>query len=224
MRGPAPIAYRETITRQVEIDHTYKKIHGPRGTYARVKILFTPLANGTGFHFDNAAPHEAVPREYIPGFNNGIAAEKDCGVLGGFPLTDCRVTLQDGAYHDVDSSVSAFEHATREAFRQGIGKAGPILLEPVMKLELAAPPEFSSAIVQDIEQRRGTIENIAERSDAVVIAAAAPQATLLDYEAALAALSRGQATCTMTFSHYAPLPPDDDPPFAPARAGVVNGP
>ena len=155
--GQPQVAYRETITQNHEIDYTHKKQTGGSGQFARVKFRFEPLEPGSGFEFENAVVGGSVPREYVPGVEKGLKAAIQTGALCGFPMTDFKATLFDGASHDVDSSVMAFEIATRAAFREGVSKAKPVLLEPVMRVEVVTPEEYMGDIIGDLNSRRGQV-------------------------------------------------------------------
>ncbi|MGI9437397.1 MAG: elongation factor G [Geminicoccaceae bacterium] len=204
--GPPQVAYRETITRESDIDYTHKKQTGGSGQFARIKLLFQPGERGTGFVFNSKIVGGNVPREYIPGVEKGLKSSMQTGVMAGFPVVDMAVTLYDGAYHDVDSSVMAFEIASRAAFREGVGKAKPILLEPVMAVEVVTPEEYMGDIIGDLNSRRGNISGMEPRANAQVINAIVPLATMFGYVNTLRSLSQGRAQFTMTFDHYEPVP------------------
>ncbi len=204
--GAPQVAYRETITRQSKIDYTHKKQTGGAGQFARVKLLFEPLESGAGFEFDNAVTGGAVPREYVPGVEKGLNNARETGVLAGFPLIDFKATLLDGASHDVDSSVLAFEIATRAAFREGITKAAPVLLEPVMRVEVVTPELYMGDIIGDLNSRRGHITGMDGRGNAQVINAMVPLANMFGYINNLRSMSQGRAQYTMHFDHYEKVP------------------
>ncbi len=204
--GAPQVAYRETITRAAEINHTHKKQTGGSGQFARVKIQFEPLNPGEGFVFENAITGGAVPKEFIPGVKKGLENARETGVLAGFPLIDFKATLVDGASHDVDSSVLAFEIATRAAFRDGITKAAPVLLEPMMRVEVVTPEEYMGDIMGDIKSRRGNVTGMEERGNAKVISAMVPLANMFGYVNTLRSQSQGRAQYTMHFDHYAKVP------------------
>src|SRR3546814_571531 len=155
--GAPQVAYRESITRRAEIDYTHKKQTGGSGQFARIKLAFEPLERGEGFVFENLVVGGSVPREYVPGVEKGLKSAKDNGIMAGFPMIDFKATLLDGAYHDVDSSVLAFEIAARAAFKEGMAKAGPQLLEPIMKVEVVTPDEYMGDIIGDLNSRRGQV-------------------------------------------------------------------
>ncbi len=204
--GAPQVAYRETITKSTEIDYTHKKQSGGAGQFARIKLVFEPLEVGEGFKFESKIVGGAVPKEYIPGVEKGLVLAKESGVVAGFPMIDFKATLIDGAYHDVDSSVMAFEIAARSAFRDGILKAGPKLLEPVMKVEVVTPEEYMGDIIGDINSRRGQISGMEPRGNAQVIGASVPLSAMFGYVNTLRSMSQGRAQYTMIFSHYEQVP------------------
>ncbi len=204
--GAPQVAYRETITRETDIDYTHKKQTGGSGQFARIKLLFEPGERGTGFVFNSKIVGGNVPKEYIPGVEKGLKSSMQTGVMAGFPVVDMAVTLYDGAYHDVDSSVMAFEIASRAAFREGVAKAKPILLEPVMAVEVVTPEDYMGDIIGDLNSRRGQIGGMEPRANAQVITAMVPLATMFGYVNTLRSLSQGRAQFTMTFDHYEPVP------------------
>ena len=204
--GQPQVAYRETITKEAEIDYTHKKQSGGSGQFARIKLVFEPSDQGEGFHFTSKIVGGNVPKEYIPGVQKGLEGSMQNGVLAGFPLTDVAVTLIDGAYHEVDSSVMAFEIAARAAFREGVKKAGPQLLEPVMKVEVVTPEEYMGDIIGDLNSRRGQIQEMEQRGNGRVVNAMVPLATMFGYVNTLRSLSQGRAQFTMTFDHYEQVP------------------
>jgi elongation factor G len=204
--GLPQVAYRETITRTAEIDHTHKKQTGGAGQFARVKLVFEPLEPGAGFEFENAVTGGSVPREYVPGVQKGLNSARETGVLAGFPLIDFKATLVDGASHDVDSSVLAFEIATRAAFRDGIIQAAPVLLEPMMRVEVVSPKEYMGDVIGDLNSRRGRITGTDTRGNAQVISAMVPLANMFGYVSNLRSMSQGRAQYTMHFDHYEKVP------------------
>ncbi len=203
--GAPQVAYRETISRSFEIDYTHKKQSGGSGQFARVKIVFEPNP-GNGYEFENEIVGGSVPREYIPGVIKGLESAKDNGVLVGFPCIDFKARLVDGAYHDVDSSALAFEIASRAAFREGIPKAGPVLLEPIMKVEVVTPEDYMGDIIGDLNSRRGQISDMDQRGNARVISASVPLANMFGYVNALRSMSQGRAQFTMHFAQYQQVP------------------
>ncbi|MEO3431529.1 elongation factor G [Pelagibius sp. CAU 1746] len=204
--GAPQVAYRETITRRSEIDYTHKKQTGGSGQFARIKLVFEPLEPGEGFVFENAITGGAVPREFIPGVEKGLNSALETGVLAGFPMIDFKATLTDGASHDVDSSVLAFEIASRAAFREGVPKSGPVLLEPMMKVEVVTPEEYMGDIIGDLNSRRGMVQGMDSRGNAQVINAMVPLANMFGYVNNLRSMSQGRAQYTMTFDHYEKVP------------------
>jgi elongation factor G len=204
--GAPQVAYRETISRPSDVDYTHRKQTGGAGQFARVKLVMAPGERGSGFTFESKVVGGAVPREYVPGVEKGLKSAMESGVLAGFPMVDLAVQLVDGAYHDVDSSVMAFEIAARAAFREGAARAGPVLLEPVMAVEVVTPEEYMGDIIGDLNSRRGHITSMEARANAQVINAAVPLATMFGYVNTLRSLSQGRAQFTMTFHHYEPVP------------------
>ena len=204
--GAPQVAYRETISKSYDEDYTHKKQSGGAGQFARVKIKFEPLPPGSGFQFENTVVGGNVPKEYIPGVEKGLRQALETGVLAGFPCTDFKANLYDGAYHDVDSNVMCFEIAARAAFREGMAKAGPKLLEPIMKVEIVTPEEYMGDIIGDLNSRRGQVNNMDSRGNARVIDATVPLAQMFGYVGNLRGMSQGRAQYTMQFSHYADVP------------------
>ncbi|MFN3857465.1 MAG: elongation factor G [Caulobacter sp.] len=206
--GAPQVAYRESLGRRAEIDYTHKKQTGGTGQFARVKLVFEPGEQGTGFVFESAIVGGAVPKEYIPGVQKGLESAKENGLLAGFPLIDFKATLIDGAYHDVDSSVLAFEIASRAAFKELREKGGPKLLEPIMAVEVVTPEEYLGSIIGDLNGRRGMIQGQDVRGNAIVINAFVPLANMFGYVNTLRGMSQGRAAFTMQYDHYDPVPPN----------------
>jgi elongation factor G len=204
--GAPQVAYRETITRQTQIDYTHKKQTGGSGQFARVKLDIEPGEPGTGFEFVSKIVGGSIPKEYIPGVEKGLKSVMDNGILAGFPIIDLKATLVDGAYHEVDSSVLAFEIASRAALREALHKAGPKLLEPVMKVEAVTPEEYLGGIIGDLTSRRGQVQGQEMRGNATVISALVPLANMFGYVNTLRSMSQGRAQFTMTFDSYAQVP------------------
>lgn len=204
--GAPQVAYRETITRQAEIDYTHKKQTGGSGQFARVKIVFEPNPEGEDFVFESKVVGGSVPKEYIPGVEKGIQSVLSSGPLAGFPMLGVKATLIDGAYHDVDSSVLAFEIAARAAFREGAQKAGAQLLEPIMRVEVVTPEDYVGNVIGDLNSRRGQIQGQETRGVAVVVNAMVPLANMFKYVDNLRSMSQGRAQYTMQFDHYEPVP------------------
>jgi elongation factor G len=204
--GAPQVAYRETVSKRAEEDYTHKKQTGGSGQFARVKLVIEPNEQGKGFEFENKVVGGNVPKEYIPGVQKGVQSVIDSGVLAGFPMLDVKVTLVDGAYHDVDSSVMAFEIAGRQGFREGARKAAPKLLEPMMKVEVLTPEEYVGGIIGDLTSRRGQVRGQESRGNAAVISAMVPLANMFGYVSTLRSMSQGRAQFTMQFDHYAQVP------------------
>jgi elongation factor G len=200
------VAYRETISRTADVDYTHKKQTGGSGQFARVKMRFEPLPAGSGFQFESAVVGGSVPKEYIPGVEKGIKGSVETGVLAGFPVIDFKATLTDGAYHEVDSSALAFEIASRAAFKEGMQKAGPKLLEPVMRVEVVTPEEYMGDVIGDLNSRRGQVTGMDTRGNARVVTAMVPLANMFGYVNNLRSMSQGRAQYTMHFDHYEQVP------------------
>jgi elongation factor G len=204
--GAPQVAYRETISRSTEIDYTHKKQTGGTGQFARIKLIIDPTEPGEGYSFESKIVGGAVPKEYIPGVEKGIKSVMDSGPLAGFPVIDFKVQLIDGAFHDVDSSVLAFEIAARAAMRDGLKKAGAKLLEPIMKVEVVTPEEFTGGVIGDLTSRRGMINGQDSRGNANVIAAMVPLANMFGYINTLRSMTSGRAVFSMSFDHYDAVP------------------
>jgi len=204
--GQPQVAYREALAHDVDIDYTHKKQSGGSGQFGRVKIRFQPLEPGSGIIFENSIVGGNVPREYIPGVEKGIRTMAETGLLAGFPVIDFKAELYDGAYHDVDSSVMAFEIAARAAFREIKNEGKVKLLEPIMKVEVVTPDEYMGDVIGDLNSRRGMIEGTEMRGNANVINAMVPLANMFGYVNDLRSKSQGRAQFTMTFDHYAATP------------------
>ena len=204
--GAPQVAYRETISRKAEIDYTHKKQTGGSGQFARIKLVIEPTEPGEGYSFESKIVGGTVPKEYIPGVEKGIQSVIDSGPLAGFPVIDFKVALVDGAYHDVDSSVLAFEIAARAAMRDGLKKAGAKLLEPIMKVEVVTPEDYTGGIIGDLTSRRGHVQGQDTRGNAIAITAMVPLANMFGYINTLRSMSSGRANFTMQFDHYEPVP------------------
>lgn len=204
--GAPQVAYRETITKKCEIDYTHKKQTGGAGQFARVKIIFEPQIPATGFVFESKVVGGSIPKEFIPGVEKGLNNIKESGVVAGYPMIDFKATLIDGAFHDVDSSVLAFEIAAKAAFREGIPKGSPKLLEPVMKVEVVTPDEYMGDIIGDLNSRRGQMQSMEPRGNAQVITSHVPLAEMFGYVNTLRSLSQGRSQYSMVFSHYSQVP------------------
>jgi elongation factor G len=204
--GQPQVAYRETLGVPTEIDYTHKKQTGGTGQFARVKIRFEPQAPGSGYEFESAIVGGSIPKEYIPGVEKGIKSVMASGPLVGFPVIDFKATLLDGAFHDVDSSVLAFEIAARAAFREASQKAQMKLLEPVMKVEVVSPEDFVGTVIGDLNSRRGMIQGQEMRGNATVVNAMVPLANMFGYVNNLRSATQGRANYTMQFDHYEAVP------------------
>ena len=204
--GLPAVAYRETITRTIETDYIHKKQTGGAGQYARVKIRFEPLGQGGGYEFESAVYGGAVPKEYLPGVKKGLARAKESGIIVGFPVIDFKATLIDGDHHDVDSSTIAFEIAAQAAFREGMSKAGPVLLEPMMRVEVVTPEEYMGDVIGDLKSRRGQVAGLDQRANARIISGLVPLANMFGYVSTLRSMSQGRAQFTMHFDHYQQVP------------------
>ena len=204
--GAPQVAYRETIGHKIEHQYTHKKQSGGSGQFAEVKLEIAPTVAGEGYSFESKIVGGAVPKEYIPGVEKGIKSVMDSGPLAGFPVIDFKVALLDGKFHDVDSSVLAFEIASRMCMREGLKKAGAKLLEPIMKVEVVTPEEYTGGIIGDLTSRRGMVQGQDTRGNAIAIAAMVPLANMFGYINTLRSMSSGRAQFTMQFDHYDPVP------------------
>lgn len=204
--GQPKVAYREKINKLAEIDYTHKKQSGGSGQFARIKVIFEPGEPGGGFQFESKIVGGSVPKEYIPGVIKGLEGSVDNGLLAGFPVIDLKATLVDGAYHDVDSSVLAFEIAARAAFRELKSYGDPKLLEPIMKVEVVVPEEFTGSVIGDLNSRRGMIQGQDMRGNANVVNAMVPLANMFGYVNELRGFTQGRASYTMQFDHYEEVP------------------
>jgi elongation factor G len=204
--GAPQVAYRETISKAHTETYTHKKQSGGSGQYAEVKIIFEPLDRNTGVQFENKVVGGSVPKEYIPAVEKGIKVQADTGVLAGFPTVDFRYTLVDGKYHDVDSSALAFEIAAKACFREGMKSAGPIILEPIMDVEVTTPNDHVGDVVGDLNRRRGMIQNQESSGSTVIVRAHVPLKEMFGYISHLRSMTKGRASFTMQFHHYDPVP------------------
>ncbi len=204
--GAPQVAYRETISKKYQVDYTHKKQSGGAGQFARIIVDLEPLPPGSGFVFESKIVGGSVPKEYVPGVEKGFNSMLGNGVLAGFPVIDFKATLVDGAYHDVDSSVMAFEIAARAAFREGLPKAGAKLLEPIMKVEVVTPEDYMGDVIGDLSSRRGQVQGMDSRGNARVVNAMVPLASMFGYVNTLRSMSQGRATYSMVFDHYADVP------------------
>ena len=217
--GAPQVQYCETITKTLVWDYTHKRQTGGKGEYAKVRIRFQPGEPGCGFVFENAVRGSAIPEAFIPAVGKGLATAKETGVIAGFPVIDLKCILLDGGYHDVDSTERTFEIAARACFREAMPKAGPRLLEPMMKVEVATPEDHLGDVVGDLNRRRGQVTGMDAQDGLQVITAFVPLAKLFGYPSTLRHMTQGGATHTMSFSHYEQVPPalgPDDDNFPPA--------
>ena len=204
--GAPQVAYRETITKPATVHYTHKKQTGGSGQFAKMSVIFEPNEPGAGYEFVNEIVGGAIPKEYIPGVEKGLNMAQETGIIAGFPVVDFKVRLIDGSYHDVDSSALAFEIASRAAFKEGMAKAGPQLLEPMMKVEVVTPEDYMGDVIGDLNSRRGQINSMEDRGNAKVITAMVPLANMFGYINTLRSMSQGRANYSMTFDHYEPVP------------------
>jgi elongation factor G len=218
--GAPQVAYRESITRPVTVDFTYERQTGSYGQFARVKIVAQPLFPGTGVQFENDVAGGTIPKEYMPAIERGLESVLDAGVIAGFPVMDIKVSLVDGASHAVDSSALAFESAARAALREALQKGHPVLLEPIMKVEVVTPEDYTGSVIGDLNSRRGKIHGQDRRGNATIVHAIVPLANMFGFAEALRSLTKGHATFETQLDRYAPVPllPPDDRPFPPAAA------
>ncbi|KPU26423.1 elongation factor G [Caloranaerobacter sp. TR13] len=204
--GKPQVAYKETITKAVDVEGKFVRQSGGRGQYGHVKIKMEPKERGTGYEFVNQIVGGAIPKEYIPAVDAGIQEAMLNGILGGYPVLDIKVTLYDGSYHEVDSSEMAFKIAGSMAFKEGMKKGNPVLLEPIMKVEVVVPEEYMGDVMGDINSRRGRVEGMESRSGAQVIRGYVPLAEMFGYATDLRSKTQGRGTYVMQFSHYEPAP------------------
>jgi elongation factor G len=204
--GAPQVAFRETLTRPVDVDYTHKKQTGGTGQFARVKFHVEPNEAGKGFEFVSKVVGGSVPKEYIPGVQKGLESVLGAGTVAGFPVVDVKVELVDGAYHEVDSSALAFEIASRAAFREALQKGGAVLLEPIMKVEVVTPEDYTGSVIGDLNSRRGQIQGQDMRGNANVVNAMVPLMNMFGYINTLRSFSQGRANYTMQFDHYEQVP------------------
>jgi elongation factor G len=204
--GPPQVAYRETITRTAEINYTHKKQTGGAGQFARIELLFEPGAPGSGPQFESKVRGGGVPREFVPSVEKGLFGIAAGGLLAGFPLIDFKVTLLDGASHDVDSSAMAFEIAARAAFREVASRAGIKLLEPIMRVEVVTGDEYMGDVIGDLNSRRGHLTGTEIRNKAAALNAMVPLANMFGYVNRLRSMTQGRAQYSMHFDHYEQVP------------------
>ena len=218
--GAPQVAYRETLSKPVTVKYTHKKQTGGSGQFAEVTIDFKPLEPGAGFVFENDVVGGAIPKEFIPAVEKGLKAQKESGLLAGFPVIDFQATLTDGKYHEVDSNALTFDIAARAAFRELAARGAVKLLEPIMKVEVVTPEEFLGGVIGDLNSRRGQVQGTDSRGNAQFVTAMVPLANMFGYINTLRSMSQGRAQYSMEFHHYEemPVPDDDDPNFSPAMA------
>jgi elongation factor G len=204
--GAPQVAYRETLSKAVTVDYTHKKQTGGSGQFARVKLEFEPLPPGSGFVFENEVVGGSVPKEFIPAVEKGLKAQKESGLLAGFPVIDFQARLVDGAYHEVDSNALTFDIAARAAFRELASKGAVKLLEPVMKVEVVTPEDFLGGVIGDLNSRRGQVQGTDSRGNAQVVTAMVPLANMFGYINTLRSMSQGRAQYSMQFDHYEQVP------------------
>jgi elongation factor G len=204
--GKPQVAYRETITKKVKVEGKFVRQSGGRGQYGHVWLEIEPQEPGKGYEFVDAIKGGVVPREYIPAVDKGIQEAMDTGVMAGFPVVDFKVSLIDGSYHEVDSSEMAFKIAGSMGFKEGCHKAGPVLLEPIMSVEVVVPEEYMGEVIGDLNSRRGRIMGMEGRAGAQVVAAMVPLAQMFGYATDVRSATQGRATYTMTFDHYEQVP------------------
>jgi len=211
--GKPKVAYRETFTKLVKVEYVHKKQSGGAGQFAKISMIFEPIISNEDneeeskdYEFESKVVGGRVPKEYIPGVEKGVIYAKQNGILAGFPVVKIKATLVDGAYHDVDSSVLAFEIAARAAFREAMAQSNPALLEPLMKVEVITPEEYMGDVIGDISSRRGQISNLEARDNVQVITAKVPLGQMFGYVNNLRSLSQGRAQYTMVFDSYSIVP------------------
>jgi len=204
--GKPQVAYRETIRKSVEQEHKFVRQTGGRGQYGHVYLRIEPREPGAGYEFVNAITGGVVPKEYIPAVDRGVQEQMENGVVAGFPLVDCRVTLYDGSYHDVDSSEMAFKIAGSMCFREGALRADPVLLEPIMKVEVVTPEEYMGDVMGDLNRRRGLPQGMDDTPAGKVIRADVPLSEMFGYATDLRSMSQGRAVYSMEFNKYAEVP------------------
>jgi elongation factor G len=215
--GAPQVSFRERITQRVEHSYTHKRQTGGTGQFAALTLVVEPNEPGKGYEFESRIVGGAVPEKFIPDVEKGAESVLSSGVVAGFPIVDVKVQLIDGKYHDIDSSLLAFEIAARACFREALQRGKSVLIEPIMKVEVVTPEHYIGSIFGDLNKRRGQILHQVLRGGAMVIDAMVPLMNMFGYENALRALSEERATFTMLFDHYAPAPlPENDPPFRPA--------
>jgi elongation factor G len=204
--GKPQVAYRETIRRAVEQEGKFIRQTGGRGQYGHVFLRIEPHAPGLGYEFVNGIVGGVVPREYVPAVDKGVREQMMNGVIAGYPVVDCRVTIFDGSYHDVDSSEIAFKIAGSMAFKEGAHKARPVLLEPIMRVEVVTPENYMGDVNGDLNRRRGVLQGLEDAPAGKIVRAEVPLAEMFGYATTLRSMSQGRATYTMEFAHYSEVP------------------
>jgi elongation factor G len=204
--GKPQVAYKEAITKEVEVEGKYIKQSGGRGQYGHIWLRLIPLERGKGIEFEDDITGGVVPKEYVPAVEKGVHEAVANGVIAGFPVVDVKVVAYDGSYHDVDSSEIAFKIAGIMAFKDGVRKASPVLLEPIMKVEAITPEEYMGDVMGDLNARRGQIQGMEDRSNAKVIGAQVPLSEMFGYATTLRSMTQGRASYSMEFDHYEPVP------------------
>jgi len=204
--GAPQVAYRETLSKPVTVKYTHKKQTGGSGQFAEVTIDFEPLQPGEGFVFENEVVGGAIPKEFIPAVEKGLKAQKESGLLAGFPVIDFKAKLTDGKYHEVDSNALTFDIAARAAFRELAARGAVKLLEPIMKVEVVTPEEFLGGVIGDLNSRRGQVQGTDSRGNAQVVTAMVPLANMFGYINTLRSMSQGRAQYSMEFHHYEEVP------------------
>ena len=204
--GNPQVSYRETIRKTVEAEGKFVRQSGGRGQYGHVWLRLEPLEPGSGYEFENAIVGGVVPREYIPAVDKGVQEQMEAGVLAGYPMVDIKVTLYDGSYHDVDSSEMAFKIAGSMGFKNGALQADPVLLEPIMAVEVTTPEEYMGDVMGDLNRRRGIVQSMDETPVGKQIKAEVPLGEMFGYATQLRSLSQGRASYSMVFSHYSEAP------------------
>jgi elongation factor G len=206
--GKPQVAYRETIRSKVESEGKFVRQTGGRGQYGHVWLKLEPNAAGKGNEFVNGIVGGSVPREYVPAVDKGIREAEETGVIAGYPVVDVKVTLIDGSYHDVDSSEMAFKIAGSIGFKEGFKRARPVLLEPIMKVEVVTPEDYSGDVIGDLNRRRGQITGMEETPAGKAITADVPLSEMFGYATTVRSMSQGRATFTMEFAKYVEVPPN----------------
>jgi len=204
--GKPQVAYRETIRKKIEQESKFVRQSGGRGQYGHVYLRIEPLPAGTGYEFANEIVGGSVPKEYIPAVDRGVREQMENGVVAGYPVVDCKVTLYDGSYHDVDSSEMAFKIAGSMGFREGAAKAHPVLLEPIMKVEVVTPEDYMGDVMGDLNRRRGLPQGMDDSPAGKTIRAEVPLAEMFGYATDLRSMSQGRAVYSMEFQKYSEVP------------------